>query len=123
MQSTTSNHDLTIRMLNEGDEPALSHLAQRDSAAIPVGELLGAELDGALIAAVTVSHPDRRALADPFVATEQAVTLLDLRARQLRDESHSASRRRHRPRRPRIARARGAIAGSPPGGGSRLLQL
>jgi hypothetical protein len=122
MQSTTSTQDLTIRMLNEGDAPALSRLAQRDSAAVPAGELLGAELDGALIAAISVKHPEGRAMADPFVSTEQAVTLLGLRARQLRDAAHSA-RGWRRPRRPRIARARGAIAGSPPGGGSRLLQL
>lgn len=122
MQTTTSNQDLTIRMLSEADTPALSRLAQRDSAAIPAGELLGAELDGALIAAISVSDRESQPLADPFVSTDPAMTLLGLRARQLRDARHSG-RGRRRPRRPRIARARGAIAGSPPGGGSRLLQL
>lgn len=118
MQDST---ELTIRMLDEDDLPALNRLAQRDSTAAPALPVLGAELDGDLVAALAVHRTAAGPLADPFVASEEAVTMLRLRARQLRNED--APRRRRMPRLRGPARARGALAGSPPGGGSRLLQL
>lgn len=113
---------LTIRTLNRDDEEALGRLAGRDSAVSPSLPALGAELDGELVAALSLSDASARPLADPFVATEGAVELLRMRAAQLQAANHPRPSRRRRRRLARPPRARGALAGSPPGG-SRLLQL
>lgn len=111
--------EIVVRMLGDDDRAALRRLAERDSAGTPQGNLLGAEADGELIAVMSLG--DGTLVADPFRATASAVELLRLRAHQLRGG------RRERPRRrihlPKLPRARGALAGSPPGGGSNLLQL
>lgn len=118
MQDKLHSDALTIRMLDEADLPGLRRLAELDSAAVPALPVLGAELDGALVAAIAVGENGAAPVADPFVASAAAVSVLRLRAHQLRDDE---PRRRRLPAPPR--RARGALAGSPPGGGSRLLQL
>lgn len=117
MQDKLHSDALTIRMLDDADLPGLRRLAELDSAAVPALPVLGAELDGALVAAIAVGENGAAPVADPFVASAAAVSVLRLRAHQLRDDEP----RRRRPAPPR--RARGALAGSPPGGGSRLLQL
>lgn len=108
--------ELVVRELDDRDRDAVERLAERDSAPAPGGRLLGAEADGELIAVRTLD--DGAEIADPFRATTPARELLELRAEQI----HSA-RRRRRFRLPRLPRARGAIAGSPPGGAANLLQL
>lgn len=108
--------ELVVRMLDDADGPAVERLAELDSSELPAGRLLGANSDGKLIAALSLD--DETVIADPFRNTRGAVELLRLRAAQLRD---SEGRRRFRL--PRLPRARGAIAGSPPGGGSNLLEL
>jgi hypothetical protein len=120
MQNRLHSDALTIRLLDEADLPALNRLSQLDSADLPALPVLGAELCDRLVAAIAIREDGADPLADPFVATAEAVSMLRLRVRQLRDETDG---RRHLrlPRLPR--RARGALAGSPPGGGSRLLQL
>jgi hypothetical protein len=120
MQDELHSNALTIRLLDEADLPALNRLAQLDSADLPALPVLGAELDGRLVAAIAIGEPGADPLADPFVATAEAVSMLRLRVRQLRSETGG---RRRLPRLPHVPRARGALAGSPPGGGSRLLQL
>lgn len=120
----TEATELTIRMLGERDLPALRRLAGRDSAGVPALPVLGAELGGELVAALAIGAGETAPIADPFVATAEAVALLQLRAGQLRADC----RRRRGRRRPlgqfrSRLRARGAIAGSPPGGGTRLLEL
>ncbi len=107
---------LVVRTLDAGDRRAVARLAELDSSDLPAGPLLGASSGGKLIAALSLD--DGAVIADPFSETNAAVELLRLRAAQL-----SGANRRRRFRLPRLPRARGAIAGSPPGGGSHLLEL
>jgi hypothetical protein len=98
---------LSIRRLGTGsrDRQALEQLAGRDSAAVPTGDVLGAELDGRLVAAISLTGGER--VADPFTPTSDARALLALRATQMLEaggQGHgSAVRRRpgqvrrHRP--------------------------
>lgn len=75
--------ELSIRYLDAAgsDRGALQHLAGRDSAAVPAGEVLGAERRGRLIAAVSLSTGE--VVADPFIPTTAARALLEHRASQL----------------------------------------
>ena len=70
---------LVIRRAGVHDAPALARLAALDSAAPPRGEVLLAEVDGVLRAALC---DDGRAIADPFERTAGLVALLRLRAEQ-----------------------------------------
>jgi hypothetical protein len=111
--------EFTVRALHGDDRSAVERLAERDSASLPDGDALGAEINGELVAAISLI--DGTVIADPFRPTTSATELLRLRARQL----GVTGERRHLPRlRRRHAppRARGALAGSPPGG-SHLLEL
>lgn len=117
LTATPENANIAVRLLGTEDIGALRKVAQRDSASIPSGRLLGAEADGVVVAAISLE--DAAIIADPFLATAPAVELLRLRARQLSEPPPP----RRRFRIPSLPRARGAIAGSPPGGGSHLLQL
>jgi hypothetical protein len=114
---------ITIRPLTPGDGTALAGLAQRDSRRTPPEPLLGAEADGALVAAISIA--DGRVVADPFRPTADAVELLRLRARHLRQDPAPEGRlaRLGRALGGRRRRASGALGGSPPGAGGRLLVL
>jgi hypothetical protein len=68
---------LVIRIACVHDAPALARLAALDSAPVPLGDVLLAEVDGRLLAALGA---DGRAVADPFEATAGLVELLRLRA-------------------------------------------
>jgi hypothetical protein len=72
---------MTIRYASEGDAPALGRLAALDSARVPAGALLVAEVDGELWAAVAIGRGS--AIADPFRPSGPVVELLRARARQL----------------------------------------
>lgn len=110
---------IAVRRLKESDRARLRRLAERDSAAVPSGELLGAEVDGSLVAAQSLQ--DGAVIADPFRhSSSVAVELLQLRAHQL--GSGRTRRRRLRQRRGSGARARGGLPSSPSGAGGRLLQ-
>ena len=87
--------DLSIRLLSEADNAALDRVAGRDSSTRPLGEVLGAEFDGELIAAISITTGE--IVADPFVRTDAARSLLVLRAAQLREtRAHNGhGRRRH----------------------------
>ena len=74
--------ELTLRLANPADAPALDHLAQLDSAHVPGGTVLLAEVGTRVWAAVSVD--DGAAVADPFRPTGELVALLHERARQLR---------------------------------------
>jgi hypothetical protein len=122
-RSTDKNHihaAVTIRRLGESDADrlALAMLAERDSGGRLEGPVLAAEVEGSVLAAISLS--DGSVLADPFSRTAELRSLLELRAAQLR-------RRNRRPRalasRHRRGRARAALAASPPGAGGRLLEL
>jgi hypothetical protein len=65
--------------------------------------VLGAELDGALVAAISLTTGD--VIADPFIRTDHIRSLLELRASQLRGQRPRFGRRRrgshlHRATRP-----------------------
>lgn len=111
---------IVVRMLGDADREDLARIAGRDSALVPESSaLLGAEVDGRLLAALSLD--DGAVVADPFRPSSAAVELLRLRARQL--GGHVPKARRW----PRVLRgrhpARASLAGSPPGAGGRLLEL
>jgi hypothetical protein len=76
--------EVTVRRLDHrpADRAALGYLADLDSREPLEGEVLGAELDGALVAAISLTTGD--VIADPFSPTGEIRSLLELRARQLR---------------------------------------
>ena len=90
---------ITLRVAHPEDDYDVTRLAQLDDAPLPVGPVMLAVVDGEAVAALSLS--DGRVLANPFIATENSVTLLRLRATQLSGPRH----RRWRPRflRPRLA--------------------
>lgn len=116
---TQTMSGVTIRRLGDDDMPAVRRLAQLDSADVPDGDLLGAEIEGRLVAVAPIDGG--RTIADPFSRTSELRALLELRAAQLR--------RRDTQRRPRFGglftrrngRSPSPSAPSPPGAGGRLL--
>jgi hypothetical protein len=82
---------LTIRRAGAADMGSLALLAALDSAPTPSGPALLAERDGRLVAALPFDGG--RAIADPFEPTAEVVSLLELRARQLREAGVADSRR------------------------------
>jgi len=80
MQHTTGT--LTIRRLSELDDCSLARLAELDSREVPAGPHLGVEIEGRLLAAISLETG--QALADPFSRTAELVALLQLRSEQLR---------------------------------------
>lgn len=92
----TATDSVVIRPTTPADTRAVERLAQLDSARVPAGELLLAEVGGELRAALSLR--ERAAIADPFAETAGLVALLRARA------DHLAGRRRHR----RAGRRRGA---------------
>ncbi len=81
----TASGTIVIRRADAPDHAAVERLAALDSARIPAGELLLAEVVGVLRAAFGVSS--REYVADPFVPTREVVALLDRRAARLRHDS------------------------------------
>ena len=89
--SNTSN--ITIRRLDrKADAAALARLAGVDSRPLPLGELLGAEVDDRLLAVISLEEGN--VIGDPFARTSELRKLLQLRAAQLRDESPQSGRSR-----------------------------
>ena len=87
---------IVIRLATAADRAALVHLAALDSAPVPVGSALVADLgEGDIVAARPLAGAGR-SIADPFRPTAHARELLELRAGQLPPASHP--RRRHLPR-------------------------
>jgi hypothetical protein len=76
----TTPDSITIRRAHELDDRALTRLAALDSARALSGDVLVAEQDGALRAAVALA--DGRIIADPFHPTGELVDLLRLRRRR-----------------------------------------
>lgn len=69
-----STHPITIRPAYAEDEPGVRRLAALDSAPVPRGPLMLAEVNGEL--RVAVSADGRRAIADPFHRTLELVALV-----------------------------------------------
>jgi hypothetical protein len=85
---------ITIRRASPA-EAAVARLAQLDSAPAPAGELLAAEVDGELRAAVSLT--DGAAIADPFERTVELVELLraQVKSREPQRRAAIAARLRH----------------------------
>ena len=109
---------ITIRRLADADAAAIRELALRDSARTPAGLLLGAELDGRLLAAISTTTGE--VVADPFHPTARVVEVLRLRAAQLERRSRGRGLLARLLARPPGGSSR---APSPPGAGGRLLSL
>jgi len=73
---------IVIRPDRPADARVLARLAALDSARVPAGPLLVAEVAGELRAAISLA--DGRTIADPFQRTASLVALLAMRAGQLR---------------------------------------
>ena len=69
---------ISIRPAVPADRPALERLAILDSAHLPAGDMLVAEVDGELWAARSLA--DGRVISDPFRPAAEARALLELRA-------------------------------------------
>jgi hypothetical protein len=87
---------LTIRRAGPHDEQALFALAMVDSALPLTGDVLVAQLDRSLIAAISLD--DRRVIADPFRPTADTVEVLRLRAKQEKRADRARARRELRAR-------------------------
>ncbi|HEY8000510.1 MAG TPA: hypothetical protein VID76_01155 [Solirubrobacterales bacterium] len=111
-QETQINATMTIRRmdLDDGDARALARLAALDSRAQLEGPVLGAEVEGRLLAAIAVASGD--VVADPFSRTSELRALLKLRRAQIQERSAGTRRRRSRI----FGRSsRPAVGGSPAG--------
>ena len=80
---------LVIRLAVAADTEQLRRLAHMDSARSLSGQVLLAEQGGSIVAALSLA--DRAAIADPFVASADAVAMLRVRAAQLSSSSAAAA--------------------------------
>ncbi|MHB8691124.1 MAG: hypothetical protein ACYDHH_07735 [Solirubrobacteraceae bacterium] len=85
-------NSITIRPAYADDELAIKRLAELDSASVPEGPLLLAEVEGELLAAISLR--DQTVIADPFIRTADLVALLAFNAAQLTPQSAGERRRR-----------------------------
>jgi hypothetical protein len=106
METTGSPH-ISLRLATAADRAAVSRLAALDSAPVPFGPVLVADLGGEIVAAHSIARS--RSIADPFRPTADARELLELRAQQLPPEANHP-RRRHLPRIPLRRRGVGSSA-------------
>lgn len=109
------HQEIMIGVVGPREGGELRRVAERDSAAIPTGCVLGGRVNGQLVAAVSVTSGQM--VADPFVPTAEIRELLSERAAQLRGGRRLGRLRRRR------AHARAALPASPPGAGGKLLQI
>jgi hypothetical protein len=93
---------LTLRLAAAGDAVALRRLAERDSALVPAGRLVLAEVGGELRAARALGSGET--IADPFEPTAHLLELLAARAREL-ERGRGGRRRPLGARAPRLGRA------------------
>jgi len=85
--------DVVIRRSTSADGPALAALSALDSAPMPFGSALVAEVSGTPRAVLPLDGG--RPFGDPFVRTDELVALLELRAAQIdRDQGRSRRTRR-----------------------------
>jgi hypothetical protein len=80
---------LVIRIGVAGDETKLRRLAHMDSARSLSGQTLLAEQGGSVVAALSLA--DGTVIADPFVASADAVEMLRVRAAQLSKSAATAA--------------------------------
>ena len=82
LASHTASPTVVIRAARGSDGPALRRLAELDSHDELTGDVLIAEADDEVVAALSVNTGER--VADPFRHTADVVDLLAYRARGLR---------------------------------------
>lgn len=82
MTRTQTTDSIVIRRATEADRVAMERLAQLDSASMPAGGALVAEVAGEPVAAIEIETG--AAIADPFHRTADVVELLTLRAARMR---------------------------------------
>jgi hypothetical protein len=92
MTPLTATPTISIRATTSADVRALARLAALDSAPVPFGPALIAEVDGRPRAALGLR--DGSIVADPFARTAELVQLLELHAANVAD----AEEERHAPR-------------------------
>ncbi len=92
--------DVTLRVCSLDDEKALRGIAERDSSGVPSGTLLGAVIEGELVAAISLGSG--QVIADPFRPTADAVELLRRRADQIQRTAGGRGRFLRSRRRARI---------------------
>jgi hypothetical protein len=80
--TATLDTSITIRLAREDDAGAVRRLAQLDGARLPEGEMLVAETEGEIRAALRIA--DSAYVADPFFPSRQLVGMLDTRAKAIR---------------------------------------
>jgi hypothetical protein len=107
---------VTIRRVGADDFDAVDRLAERDSCQPPKGRLLGAEIEGRLLAVISLDGGE--SVADPSSRTAELRALLELRAAQLRRRER---RRRFHPLDLPHPRTQRALAASQPGAPSWLV--
>ncbi len=80
--ATLAPETITIRPLRADDIPAVRLLAELEARPVPPGRLLLAEVEGTIEAAISLEG--RETIANPFAESSVAVSLLHVRAAQLR---------------------------------------
>jgi hypothetical protein len=95
---TVAADELVIRLARPEDIAAVARLSALDSAALPEGPILLAEVEGRPVAALALDGRSEP-VADPFRPTVEIVGLLRLRAAQLAGDDNT----------PTAARALGAL--------------
>jgi hypothetical protein len=86
------NDPATIRLAANSDLPAIARLAELDSARLPRGRVLIAELRGNVVAAISVESGVL--FADPFVSTADVVKVLRAKAAAMGADDPETRRRR-----------------------------
>ena len=115
METTQNSNGITIRRLGPADEAAVQRLVELDSGRRPQGEMMGIEVEGRLLVAASIASGE--IIADPFVRTAELRAILEVRIAQMGGKAKPRKRFRRR------THSRGALAGSPPGAGGKLLTL
>jgi hypothetical protein len=82
----------TIRLAANSDLPAIARLAELDSARLPRGRVLIAELRGDVVAAISLESGGL--FADPFVSTADVVDVLRAKAAAMDAADDRETRRR-----------------------------
>jgi hypothetical protein len=80
---------VAVRIARAEDTAAIRRVAALDGKELPMGEVLVAEADSEIIAALSVSDGTR--VADPFRWTSDVVALMEMRAAQLQANGAGAS--------------------------------
>src|SRR5215203_6039305 len=74
-------NSVAVRRARPDDEHAILRIASLDGTKAPTGQVLVAEADGEIVAALSATDGSRA--ADPFRWTSEVMALLEMRAEQL----------------------------------------